>query len=209
MKKAAFLIILMAFLSSTSVAQSNLSTLKLLNGDELNVMDYRLDTSKSVFYYKLQRPSGKIKYKSVLIDEVFAYTDSTGEENVFYMPSDENDLSVEQMRHVVRGNGTARDEHQALWAMAGGFAVGTGAMFTSKNPIFSPVLPVAYVGGVALVRPSRDRIVYQYPQYADNEKFIRAYQQSARNKNMKYAIIGSIEGVVVGAIVGILTGYYN
>jgi len=209
MNKAVFIFILMVFLSSTGFAQSNLSTLKLLNGDELNVMDYRLDTSKSVFYYKLQKPSGKIKYKSVLVDEVFAYTDSTGNENVFYRPSDENDPTVKQMRHVVLGYGTADDKHQALWAMAGGFAVGTGAMLTSKNPFFSPLIPVAYVGGVALVKPSRDRIVYQYPQYADNEKFIRAYQQSARNKNMKYAIIGSIEGVVVGAIVGILTGYYN
>ncbi|MEA3449003.1 MAG: hypothetical protein U9Q98_11260 [Bacteroidota bacterium] len=183
--------------------------LKLLNGKELHIEKYMIDTSASMFYYKLKLPSGKLKKHAVMTDDIFSLIDSTGLEQILYTSSDTSDLSVNEMRHYVKGYGTANREHEPWWAMAGGFAMGAGGMMVSKNPFFSPLIPVAYVGSIALVKPDKSCIVWEHPEFEGDEDFIYAYQRSARNKNMKYAIIGSAEGIVVGALIGILTGYYN
>ncbi|MGM0649434.1 MAG: hypothetical protein ACQES1_02885 [Bacteroidota bacterium] len=183
--------------------------LKLLDGKQLRIEDHMMDTASSIFYYKLKLPSGKIKTRSVMLEDVFSLTDSLGNENVMYSPADDDDLSIKQMRHYMLGYGTATNEHNPWWVMAGGFAVGTGGMMVSKNPIFSPLIPVAYVGSIALVKPNKARIIWEHPEFEGDEDFIYAYQQAAKNKNLKYAIIGAAEGAIVGALLGVLTGYYN
>ncbi|MGC9330800.1 MAG: hypothetical protein ACP5DZ_02860 [Bacteroidales bacterium] len=182
----------------------------LLNGKELHVEKYMIDTSASMFYYKLKLPSGKLKTRSQSLDNVFSVTDSTNKEYVLYVLVDSsNNLSVNQMRHYVEGYRIARKEYDPWWAMAGGFAVGAGGMMVSKNPFLSGFIPIAYVGGMALVKPNKNRIIWKYPEFEEEEDFFYTYQRSARNKNIKYAIIGSLEGIVVGVIIGVLTGYYN
>ncbi|MFO7880113.1 MAG: hypothetical protein ACQES0_07140 [Bacteroidota bacterium] len=206
MKNRIVFIVLLIGASFVAKAQTEL---KLIDGEMLKIKDYRIDTSASMFYYKLQLPSGKLKVKYEILDDVFSVTDSTGDETVLYEPHGEDDLNVEQMRHYISGYAAATNQYNPLWSMAGGFAVGTGAMFVSKNPIFSPLIPVAYVGSISLVKPDRNRIIFENPDYADDEDFLYGYQRSARNKNIKYAIIGSAEGVIVGALLGMLTNYYN
>ncbi|MDA3820255.1 MAG: hypothetical protein PF590_07350 [Candidatus Delongbacteria bacterium] len=182
----------------------------MLNGKEFHIEKYKIDTSESMFYYKLKLPSGKLKTRSLKLDKAFSVTDSTNKEHVLYVLVDSsNNLSVNQMRHYVEGYRIARKEYDPWWAMAGGFAVGAGGMMVSKNPFLSLFIPIAYVGGTALLKPNKNRIIWKYPEFEGEEDFFYAYQRSARYKNMKYAIIGSLEGIVVGVIIGVLTGYYN
>lgn len=208
MKKCIFIcLVLSIIMSCYSVKAQN--ELKLLNGKDIHIEKYMLDTSASMFYYKLKLPSGKLKIRSVMTDKIFSLIDSTGQEQIIYSPTDTSNLSVKQMRNYVQGYGIASREYDPWWAMAGGFAVGAGSMMISKNPFLSPLIPVAYVGGIALVKPDKSRIVFEHPEFEGNEDFIYAYQRSAKNKNLRYAVIGSVEGVVVGVLIGILTGYYN
>ncbi len=208
MKNSIFICVaLLILMFSHSVkAQSKLT---LLNGKKIRIEKYMLDTSASMFYYKLKLPSGKLKKHAVMTDDIFSLVDSTGHEQIIYTPTDTSDLSVGEMRHYVKGYGTANREYNPWWSMAGGFAVGAGGMMVSKNPFLSPLIPVAYVGTIALVKPDKSRIVWEYPEFEGDEDFIYAYQRAASNKNLKYAIIGSAEGIIVGALIGILTGYYN
>ncbi|MFO7790007.1 MAG: hypothetical protein R6V32_05490 [Bacteroidales bacterium] len=183
--------------------------LKLLDGKQLRIEDHMMDTASSIFYYKLKLPSGKIKTRSVLQDNAFCYRDSLGIQYVLYSPVGDYDLSIMEMRHYIIGYGAATRDHHPWWIMAGGFAVGAGGMMVSKNPIFNPIISVAYVASIALIKPNRDRIIYEHPDFEADEDYIYAYQQAAKNKNLKYAIIGAAEGAIVGALIGIFTGYYN
>lgn len=184
------------------------SELLLLNGKSVPVLKYSVDYDASVFYYQKERASGKLVTRSEMIGDVFSVVDSLNVETVFYKPVTD-ELDVSQMRSYVKGYSLARYESHPYWSMAGGFVVGAGGMFVSKNPIFSPMISVAYCGAIALVKPSTDRLILEHPQFAENPDLLYGYQRSLRSKNVKYALYGSVGGVVVGAIVGVLTGYYN
>lgn len=204
MKYKLFLLILI--LPFFAKAQSDLT---LLNGKTLKIKKFKIDTSSGIFYYKLKLPSGKLKTKSLYRDEIFSVTDSIGNESIIYQAQSDQALNQEEMRRFVKGYGTGRLKHQSHWAMLGGFAAGFGGMFVSKNPFFSPIIPAAYVGSISIVKPNTDYLLWNDPDMELSPEFVAGYKDAAKKKNIKYAIIGSIEGIIIGTLVGVMTDYYN
>ncbi len=206
MKRIFFILVLFVMLINLSVFSQ--STVTLLNGKTKPFLRSYIAPGTGMFYYKILKSSGKEKTKSVLLDDVFAYTDSSNIEHIIYEPMGPNQLSVEQMRIYIKGSAFAHSHHEPYWSLAGGFAVGAGSMFITRNPMYNSILPVAYCGGIALVKPSTDKLILDHPEYAESPDLLYGYRRTARHKNIKYAIIGSVGGMLLGGTVAFLTGYY-
>ncbi len=206
MKRIIFISVLLVMLVNLSAFSQ--STVTLLNGKTKPFLRNYIDPAAGMFYYKIQKPSGKEKTKSVLLEDVFSYIDSSNIEHIIYEPMSPEELSVMQMRSYIKGSAFAHSHHEPYWFLAGGFAVGAGSMFITHNPMYNPILPVAYCGGIALVKPSTDKLILDHPEYAENPDLLYGYRRTAKHKNVKYAIIGSLGGMLIGGSIALLTGYY-
>ena len=119
----------------------------------------------------------------------------------------EGEYSVDDMRYVVLGKQTAKNEFNAWWAYAGGFAVGAGSILYfggyRNQPLLSLAIPIAYATGISFTRPTKRGIIKRYPEYRDNEYFVYGYKNRANRKIFTNTIIGTLGGMVVGGIVSL------
>lgn len=193
-------IILVTLLCTTAVAQTKLS---LLDGTQYNVKEYTFfNDNGSSMEIKLEKKNGKLKTKYIDINEIWSVGDS-----VVYIPTQEGEYSVEDMRDVVIGKQTAKKEFNAWWAYAGGFAVGAGSIIYfggyRNQPLLSLAIPIAYATGISFTRPTKRGIIKRYPEYRDNECFVYGYKNRANKKIFTNTIISTLGGMVVGGIVSL------
>jgi hypothetical protein len=200
------LILLALCLTINGFSQNKLS---LLNGKQLQFEKYQVDQVNGYFYYELKKSETKSKTKSVLLEDVYSLIDQQGNVQIFYSPADENELTVEQMGFYVDGYSVSRNDYTPYLSAAGGFIIGVGGMAVSSNPLFSPLIPAVYCAGISFVKPSKDHLLLKYPELAENPDWVYGYQRGAKNQNLKYAVMGSVGGVIVGALIGTFTGYYT
>jgi len=190
-------IIIVMMLCATATAQTQLS---LLDGTQLQIKEYTFfNDNGSSMEIKLEKKNGKIKTKFIDINDIWSIGDS-----VVYVPTQEGEFSVEDMRNTVLGKQIARDEFKPWWACASGFVVGAGSMFylggCKGRPILSLAVPIVYATGFSFIRPTKKGIMKRHPEYSDNEYFVYGYQNKGRRKIMMNTIIGTLSGIVVGGI---------
>ena len=207
MKHFFYLFILICIASINTVfSQSNL---RLLNGKETNFIQYSIDYDEAMFYYQIKKSNGKLKTKSLLLDEIYSFTDSLNQSTIIYKPLNSDMLSIEAMGNYTLGYKFGRNEYNPYGYFVGGLLVGTGGMFISKNPLLTPLIPIAFTATIRIIPPSSKKLIAAHPELKDNNDLIYGYKRSARNKNIKYAAAGSIAGMLIGALIGSFTGYYN
>lgn len=180
-----------------TIGQTKLS---LLDGTQYNVKEYSFfNDNGSSMEIKLEKKNGKLKTKFIDLNEIWAVGDS-----IMYIPTQEGEYSVEDMRSVVLGKQTAKSEFNAWWAYVAGFAVGAGSILYigayENRPIISMAVPIVYATGISFTRPTKNGIKKRHPEYRDNEYFVYGYQNNSRRKIMLNTIIGTLGGMTVGAI---------
>ena len=181
-----------------AVAQTKLS---LLDGTQYNVKEYTFfNDNGSSMEIKLEKKNGKIKTKFVDINDIWAVGDT-----IMYVPTQEGEFSVDDMRDVVLGKQSAKTEYNAWWACASGFAVGAGSMLYfygyMRRPMIGLAVPIAYATGISFTRPTTKGIIKRHPEYQNNEYFVYGYKNKANKKIFTNTIIGTISGLIVGGIV--------
>jgi len=191
-------IIIIMLLCVTAVAQTKLS---LLDGTQYQVKEYTFfNDNGSSMEIKLEKKNGKIKSKFVDINDIWSVGDT-----ILYVPTQEGEFSVEDMRDVVHGKHIAKAEFNPWWAYAGGFAVGAGSMLYFyghlRRPMIGLAVPIAYATGISFTRPTKKGIMKRYPDYRDNEYFIYGYQNKSNRKIFTNTIIGTLSGLLVGGLV--------
>jgi hypothetical protein len=174
--------------------------IRLLNGKTDVVLKYSVDYDANMFYYQTKKSSGKLVTRSVLLEDVFSYTDSLNQVKTVYAPIDEEQMSVKDMDAYVQGSSFARAEYKPYLAMAGGFVLSGVGVFVFDNPIVGLSVPIVFSASMALVKPSRDEFILRHPQYVDEETMLYGYQRSGKNKAIKYGVAGSAGGAIIGLI---------
>lgn len=174
--------------------------LRLLNGKTVPYFKYSVDYDAEMFYYQAEKSNGKLVTRSVLLEDVYAFTDSLQQEVVLYKPVTSDQMSVAQMGNYVTGASLARTDYNPYWLMAGGFVLSGAGMYVFDSPMIGLVVPIVYSTSVSFIKPSRDQFILAHPEYADNEDVLYGYRQMGKNKSMKYGIIGSAGGVITGFI---------
>ncbi|MBR5983613.1 MAG: hypothetical protein IK025_07840 [Bacteroidales bacterium] len=196
MRNIIFTIIALLVCMAT-IGQTKLS---LLDGTQYNVKEYSFfNDNGSSMEIKLEKKNGKIKTKFIDLNEIWSVGDS-----ILYIPTQEGEFAVEDMRSVVLGKQTAKSEFNPWWAYAAGFVVGAGSVLYigayENRPILSLAVPIAYATGISFTRPTKKGIMKRHPEYSDNEYFVYGYQNKGRRKIMMNTIIGTLGGITVGAI---------
>ncbi len=175
--------------------------LRLLNGKTVPYFKYSVDYDAEMFYYQTEKSNGKRVTRSVLLEDVYAFTDSLQCEVILYKPVSPDQMSVVQMGNYVTGASLARADYNPYWLMAGGFVLSGAGMYVFDNPMIGLVVPIVYSTSVSFIKPSRDQFILAHPEYADDEDVLYGYRQMGKNKSMKYGIIGSAGGVITGFII--------
>ncbi|MBQ2352511.1 MAG: hypothetical protein II394_09885 [Bacteroidales bacterium] len=198
MNKIITILLLVTLLCTTAVAQTKLS---LLDGTQYNVKQYTFfNDNGSSMEIKLEKKNGKIKTKFIDINDIWAVGDT-----IMYVPTQEGEFSVEDMRHVVIGKQFAKTEYNAWWACASGFAVGAGSMLYfygyMRRPMIGLAVPIAYATGISFTRPTTKYIIKRHLEYQDNEYFVYGFKNKANKKIFTNTIIGTLSGLLVGGLV--------
>ena len=191
-------IIIALHICVATLAQTKFS---LLDGTQYNAKEYTFfNDNGSSMEIKIEKKNGKIKNKFIDINEIWSIGDS-----ILYVPTQEGEYSVEDMRSVVLGKQTAKSEFNAWWACAGGFAVGAGSMLyfygRLRRPMIGLAVPIAYATGISFTRPTKRGIIKRHPEYRDNEYFVYGYQNKGNRKIFTNTIIGTLSGLLVGGLV--------
>lgn len=199
MKKAIILITAL-LISAITFSQVKLS---LLDGTQYEAKEYSFfNDNSSSFEIKLEKKNGQLKKKFIEVNDVWSINDS-----VLYMPTEDGEFSVEDMRNVVLGKQVAKKEFNAWWACAGGFVVGAGSMIYlygyERRPMLGLAVPIIYAAGISFTRPTKSGIIKRHPDYKDNEYLVYGYQNKGRRKIFTNTIIGTLSGIVVGGVASI------
>lgn len=197
------IVIIFLFISLFAKSQN---TVWFLNGDKMQIGTYSVDTSEYTISYKNKRD----KVKFIDIDNVFSLTDSTGREQVFYIPvrveEDSDTFSVEQMRSFVQGEYDADNEHKARLAFASGIIAGVGGtvIFSGGLIFYSPLFPLTNAVVVGVTKPRVSKVIQLHPERKSDEHYIRGYRVSAGGKRTNSAIKGGLIGLGIGILAGII-----
>ena len=191
-------IILAMLLCTAAAAQTKLS---LLDGTQYQAKEYTLfEDNGNSMEIKLEKKNGKLKTKFIDINDIWSVGDS-----ILYVPTQEGEYSVEDMRMVVLGKQTAKTEYNAWWACASGFAVGAGSMLYfygyMRRPMIGLAVPIAYATGISFTRATTKGIIKRHPEYQDNEYYIYGYKNKSNKKIFTNTIIGTLSGLIVGGVV--------
>jgi len=171
------------------------------------IVDY--NKNSTVLSMQFQKRN-KLKTKVLRAEDVFAlyYKDSVGK--ILYAPliTEEQPVSLEQMRSYITGENLAQYRYHAPWASAVGAVSGVGILFMG---IWGVAVPAAYVGTVAAMPTLPKNKKYFPPEKLNDEYYVDGFKQVARRKKITNAAIGSAASVLVcGTIAAILTfKYYN
>lgn len=196
------LISILLLISAITFSQAKLS---LLDGTQYNIKEYSFSqdfNSPTEIQIQIEKKNGKIKTKYFDTNEIWSINDT-----IIYLPTQDGEFSVADMKDVVNGKQVARDEFNAWWACASGFVVGAGSMVYlfsyERRPMLGFAVPIVYAAGFSFIRPTKKGIIKRHPEFQDNEYFVYGYQNKGRKKIFTNTIIGTLSGLVVGGVASI------
>jgi hypothetical protein len=201
MKKIKFILIL-SILYATTISLNAQNTIYQLNGKKFNTAKFQIDNEQSVLFYQFKKNSGKTLTKSLELSEIYSLELTDGSVNIFYSPA-EDEFSIEEMKFVLDGKHSALNTYRPYWAFAAGFVAGAGSML-SPYPFYALSVPIALNVGLAFSTPSSKHINKHYPDYSDDYLFVNGYKQSGRKKILKNSVIGTVAGIGIGIISGLI-----
>lgn len=179
--------------------------LSLLDGKQYDVNEYRLNDIDKYIEYKFIKSNGKINKGFADYDDIWSLN-INGKDSMLYTQKLPEEYSVDEMRTLVLSRQYAIKEFNPWWAVGAGFIVGCGSLFLPLDPFSRIIIPIAYVGVMNFVKPSRSYVLRRYEMAAGNELFYYGYRDTARKKIFARSTAGVIGGVfVAGAIVGTLS----
>jgi len=190
-------ITILLLISTLAISQTQLS---LLDGTQYMAKEYTFfNDNGSSMEIKLEKKNGKLKTKYIDVNDIWSLGDT-----IMYVPTQEDEYSVEDMHNVVIGKQVAQKDFNAWWSYASGFAVGAGSMLYfygyERRPMIGLAVPIAYATGISFTRPTKKGIIKRNPQYADNEYFIYGYKNKGNRKIFTGTIIGTLSGIIVGGL---------
>jgi hypothetical protein len=191
MKRIVIVVILIVFSVQSNLFAQNY--LWLTNGKKLKIGDYKIE-SPDIISYKNQK--GKIK--SIQSFDVFSVIESSGKENVIYLPdtSYQGAFTVPEMRSYVQGQYDAGLKFKSPLTTIGGFVLASGSSLFI-NPMYVFVLSTGYCSAIGLTKASEKKLNIP-AEFAQNEHYKLGYKKTVKHKRITNAIIGSGIGLIVG-----------
>jgi len=198
---------------AATFAASAQDTIMLMRGKRLMVSDSKVEiTAKGDTVVSYQLPNGKHKSKNAY--KVFSISNKNGEQ-VFYTPeSDEDELTVEQMRRFLQGK--ADFSHGFSWGFfAGGIAATTAGVFVpsvgfhvgSSNasiPI-GLIVPFGYVYVVGNTTKAAEKLKAQNPDMPDDEYYMLGAQAAISQQRVISGALGILSGGVIWGVVAAIS----
>jgi hypothetical protein len=185
--------ILLFFLFSLQFGVVAQNYIWLNNGEKMKIGEFKITNTDIISYRNL-----KGKVKSVQSIDVFSIIDSSGNEQVIYIPdtSYQDVFTVPEMRSFVQGRYDASQKFKSPLTTIGGIVV-AGASSVVINPVYVFLISTGYSSVIGLTKPS-DKKLNIPTQFANNEHYKLGYQKEVKHKRIKNAIIGSGIGLIVG-----------
>jgi hypothetical protein len=176
-------------------------TLLLLSGKRFH--GTALDTTGLKINFNIDRPGKSSKQKSFYRDQVFSITNENGDESIYYFPDMffVNEYTIENMRFEIFGKIDARNGYKTKWVYPVGITAGFLAGFFSKGSALSAIIPVAYIGVVQIPFVKVQPKSISNPGFIGNEFYKSGYNQKARMKRTRDAIISGFAGLIAGIVI--------
>lgn len=191
-------------LSGFSIAQNNSTQ------DEIRLLDGNITLGKvisvadSLIIYEIEKKK-TIKTQGVEPQLVYSIVYKDGREEIVYKhdPSNEGDLTEEEMGNFWKGQHDAIKKYKTTGTTVGGLVLGTASV------VFFPYLYMYTAVGTSLVytfghylpfsKINTDKHILD-PELAKNDKYVLGYKEAGRKKRISNALKSSIGGAVVGII---------
>lgn len=190
--------IVIMLLAINILQAQTLEQITFLNGNKISVWSLSIDSS---FVHYSSKQSKKNKLRKISCEHVFSIRDNVGEETVIYVPKNEVDRSVNEMREFIQGQIDAKASKQsssrAMWWFFSGVASGCVLGLVVQADMQMAPLPVAlpvfaHFNGVNL---------QSYPLLGKSKDYIEGFEKEIRNKKVyrafQGAIIGSLSGLII------------
>lgn len=197
------LLAILVFLSCFVLKMNAQDTILTLEGTRIPVMKYSVNNEFQLIEYTNE----KGKNKDIEMDEVFSVKNNETETVMYKMDSSKGDyLCVDDMKSYLRGVEDARKSYGAVLSSVSGLAIGTGAMIyaSSKNAkinmFWAPVIPLAFCIGISFTNPCINNIKRSHPGWSNNERYLVGFDNEARKKRVKNAILSSLAGMLVSSV---------
>jgi hypothetical protein len=193
--------LLFVLLLSSSFYLKGQDTILLLSGKQFSGI--AVDTSGLKINFEIIKEGKSQKQKSFYRDQVFSITYKSGYENIFYYPDMfyVNDYTVENMRFEIFGKIDGRNSYKTKWVYPVGIASGFLAGFFSKGSVVSVFIPIIYVGVVQIPIVKIQPKSISNPGFIGNEFYKTGYNQKARMKRTRDAIISGFAGLIAGILI--------
>lgn len=146
---------------------------------------------------------GSTKERSEPTEDVFSVTDSLGRERVWYFYDTifGNDMTVDQMRHFIKGQADARDGYRPTWTTVGGFLFGAGTTIAANLEMNAFFLPPLYAAVMTLPRVNVTAGSIRDPYMDGNEDYAYGYARVGRTKRVVRGLLSTFAGIGVGLAV--------
>lgn len=174
----------------------------LMDGREKKVV-FDSVTNTKVYYSK--KEGGK-QHKMNKAD-VFRIVTKKGDTISVYQPDTitaDEEYTVAEMQRVINGRIEARKYYHPWLNFAGGVCVGGAGSFLGLFIGFAP--PAVYATIVGVREANSANFVVSDDSLYDDDFFLEGYEIGARIKKIRYAIAGSLTGLVIGSTVLHFTG---
>lgn len=185
--------------SMQSLAQNKIL---LTNGKVIEAANYNVGEIFVTYTKTGDRKSGS---RAVDRFDVFSITNSSGEEEVIYVPADSLDFTIAEAREFIKGEQAAKQVYKAKGASIGAGIVGAGASILS---FYALPVPMLYSVAVGRFSPKKIQVPEGYdPQLINSEPYKMGYQKGARNikiqKSLKWGYISLGAGLTGLIIYGV------
>jgi len=171
-----------------------------MDGKSVEYDSIVLDTSYGYIYYSFINDKNRKKIKQSDVYDVFSIKHD-GLETIIYETFDDDEFSANDMRIVISGKYDARIYHKSLPVFIEGAAFGIFSTLLPYSSFISLSIPLLYSTSKGFITPPESLIRKQNPNYTDNELYLYGYKQTAKNKDLRNAIGGSLLGAGIGTAI--------
>jgi len=174
-------------------------TLLLMNGQLLPCRI--VDDSGTVIEMELIRRNGKIKQRDIHKSEIFSIKKGSTPEIILYAQEEiiGDDLTAEEMRFYLAGQGDARSNYNGLPVFLIGVATcGTIAYLGGDGFVTAILPPIAYIFVQFIGRIKVQKDSMSNPNYDQNDMYAYGYGPTARSRKMIRAMEGGFAGSAMG-----------